>query len=137
MLVDAKKAFYAWLQAQFSECEIIFPRQQKEPAGNTWMRVYVLKDTTSPTQRYNHQAELQINFSIFTSDASNVYALDVIEEKLKGLIEKRKLSFDAGTMEFREFDTTDLEDNTEITKLQKIIFYKSIMVTAYLCNIRR
>ena len=138
MLIEAKKQFYSWLQNQWSDCEIIFHGQGKEPAGNTWMRIYVLQETTAPSQCRSYHSELQINFSIFTTDMSNVYALDVLEEKLRALIEKRKLCFDAGTMEFREFDVASLtEKPTEQIKLQKEIMYKSIATTAYICYKRR
>lgn len=137
MIIEAKKQFYSWLQEQFSDCEIIFHGQQKEPAGTTWMRVYILKEIASPSIRLSFHSEVQINFSIFTSDTSNLYLLDNLEEKLRSLIEKRKLCFDAGMIEFREFDSATLmEQPTEQIKLQKILMYKSIMTTAYICKRR-
>lgn len=138
MLVEAKRQFFTWLQNQFTDCEVIFSEQTKEPAGTSWLRVYILKEFTNPSHSKEYTSELQVNFSIFTNDFSNIYILDILEEKLRCLIEKRKLCFDAGTIEFREFDTANLlTQPTEQIKMQRIIKYKSIMATAYICSVRR
>lgn len=137
MIIEAKKQFYSWLQSQWDDCEIIFHGQQKEPAGTTWMRVYILRELAVPSIKLSFHSEAEINFSIFTSDSSNLYLLDALEEKLRSLCEKRRLCFDAGNIEFREFTSTTLtEQPTTQMKLQKILYYKSIMATAYICKRR-
>ena len=138
MLPNALKAFVAWLQEQWTETEIIWKGQAKEPSGTAWLRVYILRELGRAAHSDSRESDILFNFSIFNTDLANLYTLNELEEKLREVIENKKLCFDSGTLEFFEFDSTGLDEtNSQQVKVQKELEYKSIMVSAHFLSAKK
>lgn len=138
MLPNALKSFVSWMQEQWTKTEIIWKGQAKEPSGTAWLRVYILRESGRAAHADSRESDILFNFSIFNTDLTNLYTLNELEEKLREVIENKKLCFDSGTMEFFEFDSVGLDEtNSQQVKVQKELEYKSIMVSAHFSSVKK
>jgi len=136
-MIEAKKIFYNWLNEQFNLCEIIFFGQTKEPTTDTWLRVYLLQEFTKPTKNNFSIYEWIFNFSFFNTNVQNIFTLDEYVENLRVLIEKRKISFDFGEIEFFEFEIMNINSQPSDNLKNQKIFQSKVITIKCQVNIKK
>lgn len=129
MISEVKKAIYTHIVNGWDRrTPILFRNASADSSQPSWLRVHLLENVRRISRRRDTLADLILNVSLFSSE-NNEYELDDLEQNLQSLLEQKNIESDHYLIEFREFETTNMQDNRD--NLQKTLQFKSINIPIF------
>lgn len=123
-ITQIKKALFQAISKSWNETNIYWQESQEEHTENTWSNIHVLSLQKVPSRGKYRRYLGVFSFSIFSTDLSNIYALDQLADKFLRMFQNTCISQSPVALKIQEAEIVSLEDSQR--KISKVITYRVI-----------
>ena len=125
-ITQIKKALFQAISKSWNETNIYWQESHEEHTKDTWSSIHVLSLKKEPSRGSYRRYLGLFSFSIFSTDLSNIYALDQLTDKFLIMFQNTCISSPPVTLKIQEAEINSLEDEDNQRKVGKVITYRVI-----------